>query len=250
MTDWLFFDVGNVLFDDAPQDFEAMQFFHRAIVQVDPNYSFQQMLDDREELGRLGEKLILGQIAARFLSAEKIGEVYRHARTSLAARYDEFNLLLPEALRVVTDLASRFRLGILANQPAECRDSLRRRGLLEHFQVVAISDELRLRKPDPAIFDWALTRAGVEPTRAIMIGDRRDNDVVPAAQLGMRTLWIDWPSHRQRAWFPKEPAARAFLASTDRVPYFGDHRQLLPEPDIRVATLGEVPAGIEAITRA
>lgn len=244
MIDWLFFDVGNVLFDDAPQDFAAMKYFHQAIVEQHPDYSFEQMLLDREELGRQGEKLILGQIAIRYLDAERVAQVYKRARQELASRYDEVNLLLPSALSVVQSLASRFRLGILANQPAECRASLARRGLLDHFVVVAISDELKMRKPDPSIFQWAIHQAGISPAKAIMIGDRRDNDILPAAKIGMKTLWLDWPSHRMRSWFPIDPDAQLFLASSDRVPYFGDHRHLKPDPDATASTLDDVPTAI------
>ncbi len=245
MIDWLFFDVGNVLFDDAPQDFAAMKYFHQAIIEENPDYSFEQMIDQREELGRRGEKLILGQVAVRYLDAERIAKIYRQARRELAARYDEVNLLLPDALSVVVPLSRQFRLGILANQPAECRASLARRGLLDHFTVVAISDELKMRKPDSAIFQWAINQAGISPNQAIMIGDRRDNDILPAAQIGMKTLWLDWPSHRQRSWFPDDPHAQLFLASSDRVPYFGDHRHLKPDPDATAATLADIPAAID-----
>jgi 5'-nucleotidase len=247
MIDWIFFDVGNVLFDDAPQDFEAMRYFHRAVAEIDPDYSFEQMLLDREELGKRGEKLILGQIAARFLSVSEIQSVYQQARRALAARYDQINLLLPGVQTVLGSLAGRFRLGVLANQPTECRASLNRRGLLDFFSVVAISDELRLRKPDSAIFEWALREANVSAERAIMIGDRRDNDILPASALGMKTVWIDWPSHQQKCWFPTDPQALLFLASTDRVPYFGQHEHLGVSPDVTVSTLGDVPDGIEQI---
>jgi len=35
-----------------------------------------------------------------------------------------------------------------------------------------------------------LERAGCKPEEAVMIGDRIDNDIVPAKSLGMRTVWI------------------------------------------------------------
>ena len=36
----------------------------------------------------------------------------------------------------------------------------------------------------------ALERAGCKPEEAVMIGDRVDNDIIPAKALGMRTVWI------------------------------------------------------------
>lgn len=39
-------------------------------------------------------------------------------------------------------------------------------------------------------YDEALARANCRPERAAMIGDRLDNDIVPAKRLGMATIWI------------------------------------------------------------
>ena len=32
--------------------------------------------------------------------------------------------------------------------------------------------------------------AGCQPDEAAMIGDRPDNDIIPAAGVGMRTIWV------------------------------------------------------------
>ena len=40
------------------------------------------------------------------------------------------------------------------------------------------------------IFNLALERANCNPQNSIMIGDRLDNDIVPAKSLGMHTIWI------------------------------------------------------------
>jgi len=36
----------------------------------------------------------------------------------------------------------------------------------------------------------ALDKAGCRPEEAIMIGDRLDNDIIPAKKMGMRTVWV------------------------------------------------------------
>ena len=46
------------------------------------------------------------------------------------------------------------------------------------------------QNPDRRIFEIALERSGCKPENAVMIGDRIDNDIVPAKQLGMKTIWI------------------------------------------------------------
>ena len=45
-------------------------------------------------------------------------------------------------------------------------------------------------KPDIRIFEYALGKANCIPQEACMIGDRLDNDILPAKALGMKTVWI------------------------------------------------------------
>ena len=40
------------------------------------------------------------------------------------------------------------------------------------------------------LFEIALAKADCAPDNAVMIGDRIDNDIIPAGQLGMKTVWI------------------------------------------------------------
>ena len=63
-------------------------------------------------------------------------------------------------------------------------------GIRRYFDVIVSSAEEGVAKPDPRIFNIALTRAGCAPEQAVMIGDRIDNDIVPAKQMGMKTVWI------------------------------------------------------------
>ena len=52
------------------------------------------------------------------------------------------------------------------------------------------SAELGLKKPDPEIFQLALSQSGCEPEQAVMIGDRLDNDIRPARLQGWKTIGL------------------------------------------------------------
>ena len=52
------------------------------------------------------------------------------------------------------------------------------------------SAEAGCAKPDLRIFTMALDKAGCEPSEAVMVGDRLDNDIIPAKKLGMKTVWV------------------------------------------------------------
>ena len=81
-------------------------------------------------------------------------------------------------------------------------ERLERFGIRKYIDIVVASAEEGVAKPDRRIFEIALTRAGCMPEEAAMVGDRLDNDIVPANELGMYTIWI-----KQGNWIyatPKE----------------------------------------------
>jgi putative hydrolase of the HAD superfamily len=61
-------------------------------------------------------------------------------------------------------------------------------GVREHFDAVTTSEAVGRTKPDPAMFETALEKAGVDPERSVMIGDRYEHDVRGSAKLGMTAV--------------------------------------------------------------
>jgi len=55
------------------------------------------------------------------------------------------------------------------------------------FDVVVLSGELGIRKPDPEIYDVALRRLGLPPERCVFVDDLGGN-LKPARRLGMITI--------------------------------------------------------------
>ncbi len=167
---WLFFDVGSTLVD------EQAAYDHR----------IRDMLQ--------GTGLTFVQVAAKRLELAQVGldgnaAVIAHYGLTKTPWHSEDERLYPDAPRVLRTLASRgYRLGIVANQNPGLPERLAAWGIGHSFSVIASSAELGLAKPDPAIFEKALEMAGCAPCDAVMIGDRLDNDILPAKQLGMETV--------------------------------------------------------------
>ena len=91
---------------------------------------------------------------------------------------------------LLEDLKSRCKLGVIANQSLGTEDRLKAYGIHQYFDVIVSSAEVGVEKPDPEIFRIALEKAGCLPQEAYMVGDRLDNDIEPAASLGMHTIWV------------------------------------------------------------
>ena len=98
--------------------------------------------------------------------------------------------LYPDALRSLAALkAAGYRLAITANQPARRHDELRALGV--DVEVMAMSEAMKVSKPDPAFFARTLELIGSpDPADVAYVGDRVDNDVRPSNAAGMRAVWI------------------------------------------------------------
>jgi HAD superfamily hydrolase (TIGR01549 family) len=82
-----------------------------------------------------------------------------------------------------------FTVIVAGNQPARRKEQLE--ALALPCDLLTTSEELGHDKPEPAFFEAVLrlTDAG-EPGELLYVGDRVDNDVLPAADAGWRTCWL------------------------------------------------------------
>jgi putative hydrolase of the HAD superfamily len=69
---------------------------------------------------------------------------------------------------------------------------LEQMGIAERLDFAVFSSEVGKRKPHPEIFERALEALGVEPERALFVGDRLYEDVRGANELGMTTVQALW----------------------------------------------------------
>ena len=104
--------------------------------------------------------------------------------------HKEDEVLYSDAYESLEILSSRYKIGIIANQSLGTKDRLEQHGILQYIDLVIASAEEGVAKPDKKIFEIALERGNCKPNNAVMIGDRIDNDIIPAKLLGMHTIWI------------------------------------------------------------
>ena len=99
----------------------------------------------------------------------------------------------PEAAHVVEGLRrAGLLVAVISNtEDGRLRDSLEAAGLAGSFDLLVDSHLVGLRKPDPAIFRYALERLGVEPGGAAFVGDSYAHDALAARAAGMRAILLD-----------------------------------------------------------
>lgn len=113
--------------------------------------------------------------------------------TELAAAYVRRELaatrVSAQATRLVAAVTARHPTGILTNGDGPMqRAKLDRHGLDELVDAIIVSNELGVRKPDPAIFAAAKRRLPADTY--VYVGDTVDEDVRPADEQGFATVHI------------------------------------------------------------
>ena len=135
--------------------------------------------------------------------------------------------LYPDAVPCLEALrAAGYRVGLAGNQPREMERLLADLGLPVDW--VATSEGWGVEKPAPAFFARIARLAGLPPGEIAYVGDRLDNDVLPARAGGMVSVFL-----RRGPWgvvhAGRPEAARAHL---------------------RLESLAELPDGLRALSSA
>lgn len=166
--EWLFFDVGSTLVDESRAN------EHRiwdAIAGTDISYE--------DAYARAAQ-----------LAAQNIAHPLKHLGLPVTPWHSEDEIVYPQAADCLAALHGKYKIGIIANQNPGTAVRMERYGLSRYLDLIIASAEEGLEKPDPRIFELALKRADCLPGHAVMIGDRLDNDILPAKRLGLKTIWI------------------------------------------------------------
>ncbi len=113
----------------------------------------------------------------------------------------QFNHLFEGAIEVLDYLKPNYKLHIITNgfQEVQVR-KMKNSGIDVYFQTITNSEMAGVKKPNPKIFEFALSAANAQKENSIMIGDCIDADVNGAINFGIDAIHfnehsIEIPSH-------------------------------------------------------
>ena len=168
---WLFFDVGSTL--------------------VDESKVYEDRLKRIAELSGLTYEQIYEYVISYYKENQKGDlEVAKKFGVELPKWKSQYERLYADTKDCLKKLSRTYKIGVIANQLLGTSERLENLGIRKYIDLVIASAEEGVSKPDRRIFEIALERSRCKPENAVMIGDRIDNDIVPAKQLGMKTIWV------------------------------------------------------------
>ena len=95
-----------------------------------------------------------------------------------------------DVIGVLKHLSKYYKLGVVANQTLDALKLLKDTGINKYFDNFEVSDSIGLEKPGKRIFLHVMNKLKVSADECIMIGDRIDNDIIPANKLNIFSIRI------------------------------------------------------------
>lgn len=195
---YIFFDMGSTLIDES----KAMEHRIREVIEG-TDITYEQFIERKLFYARQNKPADL--------------ETIKYFGLTKTPWHKEDEFLYPDTIECLENLHKHYKIGIIANQSIGSEERLKKFGIWQYIDVLVASAEEGVAKPDTRIFEIALERAGCKAEEVAMVGDRLDNDIVPANRVGMYTIWI-----KQGNWKDANP------------------REPLEFPDVAVDSLSEL----------
>lgn len=220
MTRAVLFDLDDTLFDHRGSSRAALAEVHRRHATASDFETFERhharILEDLHVEVLAGTRSLDDARRERFRRVfAEVGIALSEAESdSVASAYRAGYVPawrpMPGAADLVAAIRPHARIGVISNNLIEeTREKLAFCELAALVDVVVVSGDEGMSKPDPRIFHIALDRLGVTAPKAVMVGDSWATDITGAARAGIRAVWFN-PRARP---MPAEPADVAEIRS-------------------------------------
>ncbi len=121
-------------------------------------------------------------------ACEDVGEQLRYETWGNYHNYRLYDDVVP-AIKLVKD--RRLYIACVSNEDGWLGDFFKHFEIDGDFSYILTSDEAGVEKPNPAIFERALSETGFKPHEVLFVGDSLISDYFGAAAVGMKSVLID-----------------------------------------------------------
>ncbi|MGN1123593.1 MAG: HAD family hydrolase [Eubacterium sp.] len=116
----------------------------------------------------------------------------------LANHYDtkfgDHNVIFPNSLPLLKELKKReYITGVITNGPSLLQNhKMDTSGLRPYCDIVVVSGDVGVHKPDPALFEYTADKLGLKTEECLYVGDHPVNDIQGALSAGMKAVRMNW----------------------------------------------------------
>lgn len=131
--------------------------------------------------------------------------------TVLANHYDynfgDFNVIFENSIPLLKELKARgYLTGVITNGPSVLQNhKMDTSGLRPYCDIVVVSGDEGVHKPDPRLFEITAERLGVKPQECVYVGDHPVNDIQGALSAGMGAIRMNFGWFKDKDLRPDVP---------------------------------------------
>lgn len=187
----VFLDAGGVILDESEHEKARAELAVEVLSPVVSGYSVRTYFSDIEEAVSVLCPSAYQYVFWKYLRNDR--SEFNKLFTSFKEKWQKRKppLKLTQGLEnEVREISRDFKIGIAGQYGKEVLELLERHSILNCFAYHFTQDDFSITKPDPRYYEQILKKCGVDPKESIMVGDRIDKDIIPAKQLGMRTILV------------------------------------------------------------
>ena len=195
----IFFDLDHTLWD-FEKNSEAT--FKRIFENHNLNLDFDLFIEKYRPINFKYWKLYRnGAISKEYLRYNRLKEVFDLFNFEISDEIinkisEDYITFLPEnihlmngAVEVLEYLSNKYRLFIITNGFRDVQDKkLVNSKIKKYFERIYDSESIGVKKPDPKIFEFALTDSRSEAYESLMVGDNYEADILGAKNLNIQTI--------------------------------------------------------------
>lgn len=196
----IIFDADDTLFDFKRSERDALK---NAMIHFNIEYNEDDHLKIYQEVNQdVWTEFEKGMITQEELKTERFKRLSDRLEIQLdAVKFAELymkylsygSFLYEETIPLVKNLYENYRLAIITNGLRDVQNNrIRKSTIAEYFDDIVISEEVKVSKPDPKIFEIALDHLKhTDKSNVLMVGDSLSSDIQGGLNFGIDTCWFN-----------------------------------------------------------
>ncbi len=177
--DTILFDVGGVYMQGRAKDFVAKSKNLLGITEI-PNSPNAGVFDPDLNKGTVSHEECFRKYFAVPITDDQMAQILEYWKTTWTPDTQMVGLI-----KMLKNLG--YKTAVLSNSDSLNSAKYKKMGWYDPFDVLILSHELGVIKPDPRIYEIALQKVGEKAEDCIFIDDVEEN-LAPASKLGIKTI--------------------------------------------------------------